>query len=266
MKNLNSRVKAPEFAMMWSLLLSPLIGSIFWTKNWIALGRQKHIWWTWVSAVIVIIIAAFSKDLFGNEVIKYCSNFAWIAFVYLLQRRLIPREKKSIPALIISAILVVIIIAIGSGYLNTWLARSGSMSPAIQNNDRLIAQKINNGKGINRGDVVVITPPAGANIEGQIISRVIGLPGERLSVHDGKVFINGKALKESYISEKPSYTYLEVIIPPDSYFVMGDNRDRSNDSHIWGFLPKDNISSRILLRYWPLNSIGRLEGPGPSDD
>lgn len=79
-----------------------------------------------------------------------------------------------------------------------------------------------------------------------------------MEIKDGKVFINDNELTESYEMAQPNYTYGPFTIPKESYFVLGDNRNDSVDSHYWGVLPEKNIVGRALFRYWPLKNSGSL--------
>jgi signal peptidase I len=114
--------------------------------------------------------------------------------------------------------------------------------------------------GIARGDVVVFKYPE--EPERDFIKRVIGLPGETLEVRNKKVYVNGSALEEPYVQylQPPSESgsggydvrerYGPVTIPADQYFVMGDNRDNSQDSRYWGYLPRSYVKGRALMVYW----------------
>jgi len=135
-----------------------------------------------------------------------------------------------------------------------------SMLPTIQVGDRLLVDKISYiFTDINRGDVVVFQPPLNADQRGfDYVKRVIGLPGDKVEIRDGKVFINETELNEPYEKEKPDYTYGPIIVPEETYFVMGDNRNHSNDSHYWGVLAKKNIVGKVFIRYWPLDRTGKL--------
>lgn len=148
---------------------------------------------------------------------------------------------------------------------------SESMLPTLEVGDRLIVEKISYRlHPPERGDIVVFNPPPAANGNGNaFIKRVIGLPGEHIDIHDGKVFINGKSLDEPYIMEAPMYRPPDWdslgipggVIPKGTIFVMGDNRNNSQDSHVWGVLPIDNIIGDTVFRFWPLNRIGEVRRP-----
>lgn len=156
---------------------------------------------------------------------------------------------------------------------------SDSMLPTLEKGDRLIVEKITYHFGQpDRGDIVVFYPPDGSGFEpgNAFIKRVVGLPGENIRVTEGKVFINDKPLTEPYELEPPDYklpdmdhdrmtTYWQSIpteaeggfqIPKGHVFVMGDNRNNSMDSHVWGFLPIKNIIGKATVRFWPPNRLG----------
>jgi signal peptidase I len=106
-----------------------------------------------------------------------------------------------------------------------------------------------------RGDVVVFDPPVESTEP--FIKRLIGLPGEQVTIKDGRVYIEGELLQEPYIHDQtmPSRTW---NIPKDSIFVMGDNRGNSSDSRIWGVVPLDNLIGRAVFVYWPPDQWGAL--------
>jgi signal peptidase I len=146
---------------------------------------------------------------------------------------------------------------------------SESMLPTLKINDRLIVDKISY-RFANpiRGDVVVFNPTA--ELERQkfkdaFIKRVIGLPGDRVEVKNGTVYVNGNVLSEKYINGPPLYNWSSTeltpdgIVPAGSYLVLGDNRNNSYDSHYWGFVPKDKIVGKAIVRFWPIDRAGGLD-------
>ena len=147
---------------------------------------------------------------------------------------------------------------------------SGSMLPTLQINDRLIIDKVSY-RFTNpvRGDIVVFDPPEKLGSKDAYIKRLIGLPGDRVEVKQGRVFINGKAISEKYIDEPPKYTWTKtessdpdftpnMVVPKDNYLVLGDNRNNSLDSHFWGFLPKDHLIGKAVVRFWPIDRAGGI--------
>ncbi|MBM3129671.1 MAG: signal peptidase I [Chloroflexi bacterium] len=105
-----------------------------------------------------------------------------------------------------------------------------------------------------RGDVVVFLPPN--NNSRDFIKRVIGLPGERIEIRSGAVFINGELLKEDYPLNVGSYSTGSIVVPPDEYFVLGDNRNYSSDSHSWGTVSGKKIIGKAWISYWPPQAMG----------
>jgi signal peptidase I len=135
---------------------------------------------------------------------------------------------------------------------------SGSMLPTLEENDRVLVNKLSYDlHDVSRGDIVVFETPSPA--EGQIrdlIKRVVGLPGETVEVRDGHVLIDGRTLQEPYLASGVTTGPLEPQkVPPDHYFVMGDNRANSRDSRFFGPINESLIVGRAFVRVWPL---GRL--------
>ena len=160
-----------------------------------------------------------------------------------------------------------LIIALG---IRTFIAEaryvpSGSMEPTIQPGDRLIIDKISfDFTSPKRGDIVVFNPTKTLqedNFHDAFIKRVIGLPGDKVEVKNGQVYINGSPIKENYIEAKPDYNWGPVIVPANSYLVLGDNRNDSFDSHYWGFVPRNKIIGRAIFFFWPLNRIREIQRP-----
>jgi signal peptidase I len=106
----------------------------------------------------------------------------------------------------------------------------------------------------SRGDVVVFRFPGDPSRD--FIKRVIGVPGDSVEVKAGQVFVNGVPLEEPYIKNHGRYDYELSYVPDGHYFVLGDNRSNSYDSHVWNFLPEENIIGRAMLSYWPLANFG----------
>jgi signal peptidase I len=109
--------------------------------------------------------------------------------------------------------------------------------------------------GPQRGDVIVFRYPKDPDRD--FIKRVIGVPGDTIRIDEsGVVYVNGEALEESYINDSSPRALEEQVVPPDSYFVLGDNRPNSSDSRNWGFVPEENIIGKAMLSYWPLSELG----------
>jgi signal peptidase I len=182
--------------------------------------------------------------------------------------------KKSTLREYFESIVIAVILAL---FVRTWVVQAfkiptGSMENNLLIGDHLLVNKFVVAPAgaermvlpvgdIKRGDIVVFKYPE--DPERDFIKRVIGLPGETLEVRDKKVFVDGKPLEEAYVhylqpaggaSEITSFDvrdrYGPVTVPAGHYFVMGDNRDNSQDSRYWGLLPRSYIKGKALIIYW----------------
>ena len=109
----------------------------------------------------------------------------------------------------------------------------------------------------HRGDVVIFHSPVEPGKD--YIKRLIGLPGDHIAVTDGELYINGEKIDEPWLHEPMQYSG-EWDVAEGEYFVLGDNRNHSSDSHVWGGVPKQNMIGNAFFRYWPLNKIGVVNG------
>ena len=149
---------------------------------------------------------------------------------------------------------------------------SGSMIPTLQIQDRILIEKITPrlNKTLNKhltiNTIVVFKPPkilsdAGYSDGSALIKRVVGLPGDKIEVSNGKLYRNEKEINEPWIKEPIQYEMKAIKVPQRSLWVLGDNRNNSLDSHIWGPLPEKNLIGTALARYWPLKEIGLIRFP-----
>ena len=137
-----------------------------------------------------------------------------------------------------------------------------SMYPNFHDGDYIITNKISyRFNPPERGDIVVFKNPKDQSQD--FIKRIVGVPGDKVKVEKGLVFLNGKVLKEPYISSEITTeggAFLadgnEVTVPSDHYLVLGDNRNRSSDSREWGYITKEEIIGKVILRYWPQDVVG----------
>jgi signal peptidase I len=152
-----------------------------------------------------------------------------------------------IPALLIA-------LAINFFVAQPTLVRGYSMEPTLHQEERLLVEKLSyRFHAPQRGDIVVlkvVQEPI------PLVKRVIGLPGETVEIRQGKVYVNGQHLDEPYLQQAPYGNMPARQVPAGSVFVLGDNRNNSNDSRYFGVVPLDDIVGKAWLRYWPLDQVG----------
>lgn len=134
-----------------------------------------------------------------------------------------------------------------------------SMKPTLQPGQYVLVNKLAYRLGnVQHGDIIVFHYPP--NPSEDYIKRVIGLPRDLVQIRNGIIFVNDQALSEKYTASPPVYNG-EWSVPEGSLFVLGDNRNQSSDSHVWGPVPISNVVGKALAVYWPLNDIKVLTQP-----
>jgi len=154
-------------------------------------------------------------------------------------------------------LLAVILFLVINTLTGRYQVHGQSMEPSLHDGQYLIASKVVYWlHPPERGDVIVLDPPGGQSAV-PYIKRVIGLPGDIVEVREQRVWVNGVALNEPYIYAPPNYTG-NWVLGKDQYFVLGDNRNNSSDSHAWGLLPRELILGKAIFSYWPPETWGAI--------
>ncbi len=204
-----------------------------------------------------------------------------------------PRTKQKSPGSSLVELVVIVAVALGLALgiqaflIKPYKIPSESMVPTLSIDQRVLVNRLGNNFGDPQvGDVMVFHPPVGATraankcgvtVQGSLcpkpspdeadvnfIKRVVALPGDTLRVVDGHVIRNGKRAKEPFVNPDgcgggDQCTFRgEIKIPPDHYFMMGDNRGQSDDSRFWGPVPRDSFIGGAFATYWPPKKIGLL--------
>ena len=134
-----------------------------------------------------------------------------------------------------------------------------SMMPSLDDQERIFVNKfVYRLESIERGDIVVFHYPRDPSKS--YIKRVVGLEGDHIRIDDGRVLVNGKMLAEDYVPSEyeDQRSYSEIVVPPHSYFVLGDHRSMSNDSRDFGPVNENYIYGKAVFGYWPVDKVGRL--------
>jgi signal peptidase I len=160
---------------------------------------------------------------------------------------------ETLDACIFAAVLSLVIITF---VVQAFYIPSGSMEPTLMVNDRiLVAKFLYRFEPTARGDVIVFRYPL--NPQRDFVKRVMGRPGDRAQLKEGVVYINGQRISEKGYTIKPDFgNYGPVVVPQGDYFVLGDNRNNSEDSRFFGYVPRANIIGKAIFIYWPPRRIG----------
>ncbi|MBN1161587.1 MAG: signal peptidase I [Dehalococcoidales bacterium] len=166
--------------------------------------------------------------------------------------------KPLVREILITIVLALAIFFAARVTIQTYEVYQTSMEPSLSQGQRVVVVKAVYWFGEpQRGDVVVFRAPNDSDEE--YIKRIIGLPGDTVEIVQGTVFVNGFRLDEPYVDGRFfTYSLTERTVPEDNYFVLGDNRDVSNDSHRGWFLPRDNIIGKAWLVTWPPSDWGMV--------
>ncbi|HEY9782673.1 MAG TPA: signal peptidase I [Leptolyngbyaceae cyanobacterium] len=266
-----TRANNPNFEALRKRSKDPWL-AVFLTRIFLGLG---HLYINkYLLGILLIVIGLLSYFLplgFLLSIILLIASPFFIYHVYASSpvRRAV--SKRTVLLISILSVVVPLILPISLALLiRTFVAEarwipSEAMQPSLKKNDRLIIDKLSyrfqNPQG---GDIVVFLPTEkikqeNPNLKDAFIKRIIGLPGDKVEVKAGKVYINDRLLQEKYIAEAPQYQYKSVTVPPNSYFVLGDNRNNSYDSHFWGFVPRENIIGKATKIFWPSQRMGSLK-------
>lgn len=168
-------------------------------------------------------------------------------------------KKEKIIKEIISYIIIIVAAVCVAVFVNSFILSNtriptGSMENTIMCGNRLFGNRLAyKFKEPKRGDIIIFKFPDDETGKTNYIKRIIGLPGETVSIVEGTVYINGKKLEEDYLKEEPTDSYGPFEVPKKSYFVLGDNRNNSNDARFWEnkYVKEDQIIAKAVIKYWP---------------
>jgi len=168
--------------------------------------------------------------------------------------------KSLLREIVETAVLALVVFLVLNTLTGRFQVRGSSMEPTLHDGQYLVISKLTYWlQAPERGDVMVFHPPNG--LTDDYIKRIIGLPGEQIKIQDGEVLVDGVSLDEPYIAKRGAYSG-SWKLGTNEYFVLGDNRGNSSDSHMWGTLPRENIIGKAWLCYWPPEAWGIVDHHG----
>jgi signal peptidase I len=160
--------------------------------------------------------------------------------------------KTFLREVIITVVLAAAIFLVARETIQTYEVYMTSMEPNFHEGQRVVVNKAAYWGWVGdpqRGDVIIFQAPVAINED--FIKRIIGLPGDTIEIKNGAVYVNNVRLSEPYEAETPDYAMPKITVPPDKYFVLGDNRNHSNDSHNGWLVQRDEIHGKAWLSSWP---------------
>jgi signal peptidase I len=165
---------------------------------------------------------------------------------------------REVRRLVRDLVILLAIVSLSVAFLfQPFKVEGASMQPVLADHERILVNKlVYRLRAVERGDVVVFWFPG--DPDRSFVKRVIGVPGDRVEIRDGRLYVNGVAQAEPYLppAHRPAERFGAVTVQEGHYFVLGDHRRVSNDSRAWGQVPQDAILGKAVLRYWPLNRMG----------
>jgi signal peptidase I len=166
-----------------------------------------------------------------------------------------PRRGVALVVDLLETLLLALLLYIAVDALSARIRVEGaSMQPSLSNGELVLVNKLAyKFQEPRRGDIIIFHFPGDPDRE--FIKRIIGLPGDKIKIFNGHVYINNQLIYEPYIAAAPAYQS-EWETPPDHLFVLGDNRNNSSDSHSWGTVPLANVVGKALVIYWPVAAWG----------
>jgi len=161
-------------------------------------------------------------------------------------------------------LLTIVIYAVLSTVIGRYKVLSVSMEPTLYEGQYLlISKQTHKIWPLRRGDIIVFQYPR--DTTKNYIKRIAGLPGEKIELRSGKLYVNGELVPETWISGQTGGSFAPRQLGEDEYFVMGDNRNNSSDSRAWGPIKNWHIAGKAIFRYWPFQSFGPIQnGPKPT--
>ncbi|WP_224243910.1 signal peptidase I [Hyalangium gracile] len=174
--------------------------------------------------------------------------------------------KRHQGALALAGAVVTCVVLLRTCVVQPRLISSDSMLPTLMRGDRVVVDQLSYRLGpVRAGDIILFeAPPQLVEKDPRqrgvtFIKRVVALPGQLVEVREGRVLVDGAPLREMYFAEAPDYAWGPERVPEGMLFVMGDNRNKSSDSHDWGFLPRSHVRGRAWVRFWPPVRAGGLQ-------
>lgn len=226
------------------------------------------LFWIIISVLVIIWANKLGRSLFWCALGCVLLNPVIVAIYYLVVTNLLKKPKPGemsadkkkrdlIGSIIVLLLPIIIVFLLGIFPYKVFWVPSSSMEPTFNIGDRFLVNSVSYSlRDPKRGEIVVFKmteKPERLNTK-----RIIGLPGERLELKEGMVYVNEKKIDEPYSLNKDYSDFGPVKVPTDGYFVLGDNRPASADSRYWGFIPKSNLIGPAVIRIYPFDKLGPI--------